>query len=377
MAIDWTHFRSECTVTAPGRINIIGEHTDYNLGYVLPAAIEQHLEFRFRARTDTQCHVYSAAFHETLAFDLTELKTCDLFWEKYVFGVLNEIQQRGKQIKGFDCRIEGSIPPGAGISSSAAFSAGLAFGLNSLFDLQLSRLAMAQLVQDSENKYVGTQCGIMDPFACLMGKAQHAILLDCQSLEYQYVPLQLEPYELVLLNTNISRQLASSAYNTRRKECQEGLAILQEEWHKLKSLRDVTKEQLVEVSKRMSVRVYQRCRYVITENERVLAAVKAVKEGDLQSLGQLLYATHEGLKKEYEVSCEELDFLVAYARSNTAVLGARLMGGGFGGCTLNLVHKDATQEYLSNISKAYAKQYGIQLSPIQVTPANGVSLKTP
>ncbi len=362
-------------VDSPGRINIIGEHTDYNLGYVLPTAIDRRIRFTLeRNNTDTQCEIRSKGYEKALVVDLKHIAPSNTQWENYILGVLYEIYKRSKELKGFQCTIVSDLPVGAGVSSSAALECGLAFGLNELFDLGLSKHEIVALSRDAEHNYVGTKCGVMDPFASVMSKKDHVILLDCKSMEYAYVPFAIAPYRLVLLNSNVSHSLASSEYNTRRKECEEGVAILQKKDPYVASLRDASLE-MIEASKiDMNPKVLDRCTYVVQENNRVLDAVEALKKGDLKTLGALMYQTHEGLRTLYQVSCRELDFLVDFSKNVVEVLGARLMGGGFGGCTINLVHEDAADSFIQSVSEAYEKEFNIKLTSFEGHPSAGTAL---
>ncbi len=369
-------FKPQLIVESPGRINLIGEHTDYNLGFVLPTAIGKKIIFKFSKNdSDKTCHVYSSGVDQGFTIDLDNLKISPVEWENYILGVLHEITKRSDKLRGFDCTIESHLPVGSGLSSSAALECGLAFGLNELFDLGLNKRDIVELSVEAEHAFVGTKCGIMDQFASVMGKEGHAILLDCESLGHNYVPFDLGHYKILLLNTNVSHNLASSEYNTRRQECETAVAIIRNKYPHIASLRDVTQSMLNFSRNGMEDVVYNRCTYVINENNRVLSAVEALKQGNLHKLGQLMYETHEGLQHMYEVSCPELDFLVDYSKSNDAVLGARAMGGGFGGCTINIVHEDAVEEYTKEISEAYWKKFNVRLTAFGALPGGGTSIK--
>lgn len=362
-------------IDSPGRINIIGEHTDYNLGYVLPTAIAKRIRFTLeRNNTDTRCEIRSKGYENALVVDLKHIAPGQVQWENYILGVLYEIYSRSKELKGFKCTIESDLPVGAGVSSSAALECGLAFGLNELFDLGLSKHEIVVLSRDAEHNFVGTKCGIMDQFASVMSKKDHVILLDCKNMEHTYVPFEIAPYKLVLLNSNVSHSLASSEYNTRRKECEEGVSILQKKYPSVASLRDANQEMIETCKKSMSPKVLDRCTYVVQENIRVLNAVEALKKGDLEKLGGLMYETHEGLRSLYEVSCNELDFLVDFSKNIPEVLGSRVMGGGFGGCTINLVHEDSAEIFIQSISEAYKKEFNINLSYFEGHPSAGTTL---
>ncbi|MGB5820545.1 MAG: galactokinase [Saonia sp.] len=370
------HFTPALIIESPGRINLIGEHTDYNLGFVLPTAIEKKIVFKFQKNgSATACRVYSAGFDAGVTFDLDAIAPSKVEWENYILGVIHEISKRTNGLRGFNCVIESFLPQGSGVSSSAALECGFAFGLNELFGLGLTKKDIVTLSRDAEHNYVGTQCGIMDQFASVMSKEGHVILLDCKSLEHVYIPITIAPYKIVLLNTNVSHNLASSEYNTRRAECEKGVAIIKKKYPDVSSLRDVTAAMLDAHKNQMDKRVYNRCAYVIQENKRVLEAVVALKENNLKQLGALLYQTHEGLSRQYEVSCPELDFLVDFSKEYDSVPGARVMGGGFGGCTINLVHEDTVDTYIKEASAAYFKAFNIKLTAFEASPSSGTSIQ--
>jgi galactokinase len=369
-------FEPELTVASPGRINIIGEHADYNMGYVLPTAIEKKITFKFqRNNSDRICNVYSKGYDTGFQIDLGTIAPSTIEWENYILGVLHEISLITHKVRGFNCTIESYLPIGSGVSSSAALECGLAYGLNELFDLGLSKMEIVELSQRAEHSYVGTKCGIMDQFASVMSKAGNVILLDCESLEYQYIPIDLAPYKILMLNTNVSHNLASGEYNTRRAECELGVSLLKKCHPEVGSLRHATEAMLMDHKQVMGDKVFNRCLYVVQEKARVLAAVEALKANDLGKLGGLLYQTHDGLSNLYEVSCPELDFLVEFSKTWDAVLGARMMGGGFGGCTINLVHRDSVEDYIQKASKAYNEKFNIELTAFEALPSEGTSVK--
>lgn len=370
------NFQKDFTVYAPGRINLIGEHTDYNNGFVLPTAIDKTIKLHFRANnTPYTCSVYSKTYHKSFSFDLRKISRSDVDWENYILGVVNEIQKLGEYPEGFDCIIESDLPVGAGISSSAALECGTAFGLNELFHLDLSRQAIAELSRNAEHNYVGTKCGIMDQYASILSKEGHLILLDCRNLEATYIRADLEGHKLLLLNTGVSHSLASSEYNTRRKECEEAVKLISVAYPEVKSLRDVNLERLSEVKDSLPEQLYRRAHYVVSENDRVLKAVEAIKQKDLEQFGLLMYDSHKGLRDEYQVSCKELDFLVELTTEYSPVKGARMMGGGFGGCTINLIEEKALDEFIKIASEAYQKKFGITPEAIVVSPEQGTFLK--
>ena len=251
---------------------------------------------------------------------------------------------------------------------------GLAFGLNELFTLNFSKRDIVDLSQRAEHNYVGTKCGIMDQYASVMSKKDHVILLDCKSVKHEYIPLKIKPYKVLLLNTNVSHSLASSEYNNRREECEKGVRMIQQEYHQVKSLRDVDEKMLAEFRETLGETIYRRCNYIVEEKLRVLRAVEALKENRLKDFGSLMYATHLGLSKEYEVSCPELDFLVEFAKKDKTIIGARMMGGGFGGCTINLIHESAVEEFIKIVSTAYFKEFNIKLDAFDANPNGGTSI---
>lgn len=369
------YFTPQITVASPGRINLIGEHTDYNLGYVLPTAIERSITLQFQKNdTKNSCRVFSKGYDVGFEFELNLVARSAVEWENYILGVVSEILKRTEGLKGFDCVIESKLPTGSGISSSAALECGFAFGLNELFQLGLSKMDIVELSRDAEHHFVGTKCGIMDQFASVMSIEKNIILLDCKKVEAQFIPFNIAPYKIVLLNTNVSHNLASSEYNTRRNECEIGVAAIKEIYPEIVSLRDVNLLILNRCKSKMATKVFNRCTYIVEENQRVLDAVKALTENNLNQFGKLLYEAHEGMRILYEISCPELDFLVDFSKAYDAVLGARLMGGGFGGCTINIVHRDTLDQFIAEASTAYEKQYNRKLSPLEVKPSKGTSL---
>ena len=374
--MDANEVKYDLIVDSPGRINIIGEHTDYNNGFVLPTAIDKKIQFKFRKNnTPNTCTVYSANFDTQFTFDLTTVKPSEQQWENYILGVIHEIQLITDKLEGFDCVLDSNIPVGSGISSSAALECGLAFGLNELFNLGLSKISIVEIGQRAEHNYVGTKCGIMDQFASVMSKAGHVILLDCQSLEYSYVPVEIEPYKILLLNTNVSHNLASGEYNVRRSQCEEGVSVIQKKYPEVKSLRDVSPEMLAEFKAELPAVIYNRCSYVVDEKVRVLNTVEALKNNQLDVMGKNMYETHSGLQHLYEVSCPELDFLVDFSKKYDEVIGARVMGGGFGGCTINIVHKDFVEQFTNQASKSYFDKFNIKLTAFEANPSEGTSIK--
>lgn len=360
-------------VKAPGRINLIGEHTDYNNGFVLPAAIDKAIYFVISPRNDRKCILVAHDLDDSHEFSLDNLQKSEKSWANFLIGVLAEIIAKGKQINtGFNVVFGGNVPLGAGLSSSAAVESGIGFALNELFDLELSKLDLALIAQQAEHKYAGVNCGIMDMFASIHGKENSVIKLDCQDLSFEYFPFDFPEYSLVLCNTGVKHNLGDSEYNQRRAECEEGISILQRAFPQVDSLRDVTMQMLSSQADKLSEVVYRRCKYIVEEIERVTIACQALENGDLTTFGQKMYETHEGLSKEYEVSCPELDFLVEQTFNFEAVVGARMMGGGFGGCTINLIKVDAVDEFIKKMTFAYHQAFNIELQTYKVNISNGV-----
>jgi galactokinase len=356
---------------SPGRINLIGEHTDYNNGFVLPASVDKAVYFVIEPRNDDRVLLHAADLNDTYSFTLDDLSKPDKSWPLYQLGVIDQIQKLGKTIGGFQTTFGGDVPAGAGMSSSAALECCLLFALNEIFDLKLSRWDIVKMGQKVENEFVGLQSGIMDQFASAFGKEESVIRLDCRSLEYEYFPFPMKDYLLVLCDTSVKHSLASSEYNTRRLECEKGVSILQKYDSRISSLRDAAPELVEQHKDELGDVVYRRCRYMTGEIVRVQEACDLLVAGDLESFGRKMYETHQGLQHDYEVSCPELDFLVDQTIDNSDVLGARMMGGGFGGCTINLVKKDAVDAFESKMKSEYKKQYDIDLPCYRVKITDG------
>lgn len=361
-------------VRSPGRVNVIGEHTDYNNGFVLPAAIDKAIYIGLSKRQDDNIVLYSEEFGEEEQSTVQGVSISQKHWANYILGVVDQLNKRGYKISGFNLNIDGDVPVGAGLSSSAAVECATAFALIKTFGLDIDRMEMVKIAQKAEHTFPGVMCGIMDMFASAMGKEGHVIKLDCQSLDYEYVPFKIEGYKILLLNTNVKHSLSSSEYNTRRQECTEGVRLLQEGGEPVTSLRDATLPMLNKHVKPANETVYHRCKFIVEENSRLLAACEALKAGDWKTLGEKMYGSHEGLQHEYEVSCKELDFLVDAVRGNEAVIGARMTGGGFGGCTINIVKEDVIASLVADLSKRYEEAMGLQLTSYIALPDNGTSL---
>ena len=355
---------------SPGRINFIGEHIDYNDGFVLPAAIDKGITYAIALNNTDEINFQAVDFNEKLTINTRDIKKMT-GWKNYVLSVVNEFIIKGLEVKGFDCVFGGNISNGAGISSSAAVEGGLAFGINELFKFGFSRKELALLCQRAEHNFPGVKTGIMDQYANMFGKKDHVILLDTRSVEHQYFPLKLEGYEIVLINTKVHHSLASSEYNVRRKQCEEGLEILKKE-KGINSFRDIkSSEELLPFKDKMGEKVYDRCKYVVEEIIRTQKAAKLLQQNNLIEFGKLMFETHEGLSKLYEVSCKELDFLVEKAKENKNVIGARMMGGGFGGCTINIIKKESVKYFLSDTTIAYQKKFNIVAEIIEVEIEDG------
>ncbi len=421
-------------IRSPGRINLIGEHTDYNMGFVLPAAINKAIYLGIQKREDNEIHLHALDYDDGHKTSLDEITRSGKLWPDYLLGVVEQISihrmnkmaggegnkihsmerihkmqggedSTGSNTKekqqildittGFNVVFGGNIPPGAGLSSSAALECATAYALNELFGLGLERIDMVKISQAAENEFVGMKCGIMDQFASMFGKKDHLIRLDCQSLEYQYIPFQLEGVTVVLFDTRVKHSLASSAYNKRREECEEGVRLVnagREELGGMRSevggrkseagrigspvhsLREVTEEMLLKYVKPVNEVVYKRCTFIVAEIQRLLAGCKDLEGNDVASFGKKMFETHEGLSNLYEVSCKELDILVDIVKNDPNVLGARMMGGGFGGCTINLIRNDGVQDLISKVSEMYKKETGVEMLIYEVEVEDGTGI---
>ena len=364
------------TVIAPGRINLIGEHTDYNNGFVLPAAIQYAACVTISKREDNQVHLKAIDLNESLVIDaLAVLQKTEIQWANYIIGVIVQIAKNHPITTGFNLEIKSNVPIGAGLSSSAAIECAVAFGINELFALGIEKMELALMAQKAEHDFAGVQCGIMDQFASVFGKKDHVVLLDCQSMDYQYFPLNLAGYQIVLFDTGVKHALANSEYNTRRQECEAGVQMIQSKYPAVKSLRDAIIQMLNEtVDAQNHQLIYNRCKYVIEEIERTYAATADLKANQLKAFGEKMYATHKGLSELFQVSCHELDVLINAVIDNPNVIGARMMGGGFGGCTINIVKENQVQEIISSVAQQYLAQTGKALTHYTVTVQDGVRL---
>lgn len=356
---------------APGRINLIGEHTDYNNGYVFPGAVEQGMIAEIKPNGTRNVDAYSIDLKDRVQFNLDDEKGPSATWARYIYGVCREMMALGVPVEGFNTAFAGDVPLGAGMSSSAALESTYAFALNDLFgDNKIERMELARVGQRTEHKYIGVNCGIMDQAISCLGKAGHLMRMDCRSGEIEYFPWHPKGYQLVLVNSCVKHELKGSPYNERRLQCEHVAEIIAKKHPEVESLRDATMEMLDEVKDEITGAEYKRARYVIGEVVRVLAVCEALEIDDYEKVGQMMYDTHYGLSKEYEVSCEELDFLNDVAKE-CGVTGSRIMGGGFGGCTINLVADELADNFKKEVVKRFEEKYGKKPIVIDVVIGDG------
>ncbi len=352
-----------------GRINLIGEHTDYNGGFVFPGAIDKVIMAEIRPNELDKVRVFSIDINEYAEFGLREEDAPSQSWARYIFGICREIQKRGGTVKGFDAVFAGNVPLGAGLSSSAALESCFAFALNDLFNgNSIDKFELAKIGQSTEHNYCGVNCGIMDQFASVFGRKGNLMRLDCRSMEYEYFPFNPENYRLVLVDSRVKHELKDSPYNKRRESCERVAKRLG-----METLRDATMEDLDAIKGDISAEDYFRARFVIGEKERVLAVCDALNTGDYETVGKKMYETHEGLSKDYEVSCVELDFLNDVAKE-MGVTGSRIMGGGFGGCTINLLPNDLHDKFVAEVTKRFNEKYGHEPMIYDVVISDGARL---
>lgn len=343
---------------SPGRINLIGEHTDYNGGFVFPGAVDKGMMIEIKPNGTKTVKAYSIDLKDYVEFGLNEEDAPRASWARYIFGVCREMIKRGVEVQGFNTAFAGDVPLGAGMSSSAALESAYAFAINDLFaDNKIDKFELAKIGQATEHNYIGVNCGIMDQFASVFGKAGNLMRLDCRSLEYKYYPFNPQGYKLVLVDSVVKHELASSAYNKRRQSCEAVVAAMQKNHPHVEFLRDANMDMLKEVKDKVSEEDYMRAEYVIEEIHRVLDVCDALEIGDYDIVGQKMYETHHGMSKLYEVSCPELDFLNEIAKHND-VTGSRVMGGGFGGCTLNLVKNNLYEGFVAEAKESYLAKFG-------------------
>jgi galactokinase len=347
--------------SSPGRINLIGEHTDYNEGFVLPGAINKRIYVAIGLNNTKMCNIHALDLKEEHSFPINQQKPVKKQWVNYFIGVLNEImKEKTFERKGFNCVFGGNLPIGAGLSSSAALETSFATALNELFGIGLSENQIIHLSQKAEHNFVGLQCGIMDQFAAVKGKANHVLKLDCRSLEYTYYPLELQKYKLLIIDSKVKHSLASSEYNVRRKQVEQAVKTIKIQHPEIKALRDISRHLLDQFKHQLPEETYNRCLYVLNENERVHQTCKILEAGNIEEIGDILYKGQQGLSEMYEVSCPEIDFLIEFTRNKPAVVGSRMMGGGFGGCTINLVEKSYAETLKNGALTSYHKKFGIK-----------------
>ena len=356
--------------TSPGRINLIGEHTDYNGGFVFPGAIDSGIYACIRLNGTDKVRAYSIDKEDYCEFGMNEEDHPHLHWANYIFGVCREIIKRGYKLEGFDTVFYGNVPIGAGMSSSAALESTFAFALNELLNLGIDKFELARIGQATEHNYVGVKCGIMDQFASLFGKAGHLMRLNCATMKFEYYPFNPKGYKVVLLDTLVKHELASSAYNRRRESCENACAHIAAKHPEVKYLSDATMAMLNEIDVEIPAEDYMRAEYVIGEKQRVLDVCDALEKGDYETVGERMYGTHYGMSKLYEVSCEELDFLNDIAKE-CGVTGSRVMGGGFGGCTINLVKEDLYDTFIATAKEKFAAKFGHEPKVYDVVISDG------
>ena len=356
---------------APGRVNLIGEHTDYNDGFVFPMALDRYTSVAVSARTDRKIAAFSVNMNDEITFSLDDNSVRRRHWSDYIAGMAHMLEKTGHAIPGADLLIYSDVPVGSGLSSSAALEISAALAFLSLSGDSLPGAQLAKLGQAAENQFVGMNCGIMDQFISVHGQADHALFLDCRSLDYQLVPLASERTRIVVCNTMVKHELGASEYNKRRRECEEGVRQMQRHWPEIKALRDVTLEQFSGIASELPEPVGRRCRHVISEDERVLDSIRHLMAGQLDRFGELMNASHDSLRDDYQVSCRELDIMVEIARRIEGCLGARMTGGGFGGCTVNLVELDCADDFCQQVDAAYHKETGLSPAIYTSVPSQG------
>ena len=356
--------------TSPGRVNLIGEHTDYNGGFVFPGAIDKGIYAAINPNGTDKIRACSIDYQALAEFGMCEEDAPKEPWARYIFGVVREMQKRGFQPKGFDTVFAGDVPLGAGMSSSAALESTFAFALNDIYNLGIDKFELARIGQSTEHNYCGVKCGIMDQFASIFGKKGHLMRLNCATMEFEYFPFDPKGYKVVLLDTVVKHELASSAYNKRRESCENACAHIAKRHSEVKYLSDATMQMLNEVKNEISQEDYMRAKYVIGEKQRVLDVCDALEKGDYTTVGDRMYGTHHGMSKEYEVSCDELDFLNDIAKE-CGVTGSRVMGGGFGGCTINLVKEGLYDKFIATAKEKFNKRFGHEPKVYDVVISDG------
>ena len=363
-------------IRSPGRINLIGEHTDYNMGFVLPAAINKAIYLGIHLRKDQKISLYSIDYQDDYQTDLDAINRSGKLWPDYILGVVKQIQKNHSLDHGFNIVFGGDIPPGAGLSSSAALECATAYALNSIFNLNIQNMTLVCLAQAAENEFVGVKCGIMDQFASMFGKKDYLMRLDCRSLEYTYVPFHSDKLKIVLFDTRVKHSLASSAYNERREQCEAGVKLIQAVHPEVLSLRDASEEMLLEFVKPVNEIVYNRCSFIVGEIKRLLKSCNDLENNNMPAFGKRMFETHAGLKDLYEVSCQELDLLVDLVKNDPNVIGARMMGGGFGGCTINLVNSESVEALIKKVGDNYHAKTGTEMLAYVVEIEDGTGVLT-
>lgn len=359
--------------SSPGRINLIGEHTDYNDGFVLPAAVDYYIAMAIHPNSINFFRFYSYDYSEYFELEISDIKKSETHWANYLLGIIDQFNRNGKYITGVDCVFGGNIPIGAGLSSSAAIECGFAFGLNEIFQTGFKKIDLVKMAQLAEHEFAGVMCGIMDQFTSVLGKENKVILLDCRSLDYKYFSLNIPDYDIVLCDTMVKHSLASSEYNKRRLECEEGVKLIQQYENGVHSLRDVDINMINKYKLQFNPVIFRRCKYIVEENIRVINSCLALENNRPELLGENMFASHSGLKNDYEVSCNELDILVDFAKKQDCVIGARMMGGGFGGCTINLVRKLKTESFIKRITREYLDSTNKKLGVYKTRISGGTS----
>lgn len=359
---------------APGRVNLIGEHTDYNDGFVLPAAVDKEIVFAIQKNNLNKIRAFSLDKNESGECEINNLKK-QKGWINYIIGVFHEVAKKGVKVGGADLVFAGDVPIGAGMSSSAALECALANGLNTLYNGNLDKLQLALAAQAAEHNFAGVMCGLMDQYASMFGKTDSVIKLDCRTQKHEYYHFDFSGFSLVLCDTGVKHTLASSEYNVRRSQCEQGVKAIQQKHSGIKNLRDVTPEIMEEFKSRLDPVIFKRCLYVVEEDIRVGKACDSLIKNDFSSFGKYMYQSHAGLKNMYEVSCKELDYLVELTEKNDDVLGARMMGGGFGGCTINLVKRDKVDQFVNTMAQAYKKKFNIKMESYIVKIGDGARVE--
>lgn len=362
-------------IRSPGRINLIGEHTDYNNGFVMPAAINYNISFAIGTALTDEVTIISLDMDDRLTFDVHDISNSQSPWGMYIKGVTSQFINQKLKIGGFNCVFTGDIPLGAGLSSSAALTCGLAFGINQIFKTGLSNWDLARIAQTAEQRYAKVNCGIMDQFANLFSQEKHFSMLDCQTLEYSSEKFPSKNTNIVLIDTKVKHSLASTEYNLRKQQCDLAVSLIKGNFPKVNSLREVTAKMISESSLFLGETLQRRAEFVIEENQRVLDGFEDIKNGNMAAFGEKMYRSHEGLKTKYSVSCEELDMLVESTYEHKEVIGARMMGGGFGGCTINLVSGREGRRFIGALSKKFKKQFGVTPAVYDINLSEGTRVE--